>query len=221
VIIPPDSSSIQVIPTLLYKKLTMTLFVRPDRGSYTTYMSRTPAGGIEKEVLETLSAGDLLVGFLLSARSTRRMYKIARERATARYRTKLAIHRLIKDKYILQNGDMLSITNSGVLLLERTVTSVRESLDSTTWDGKWRIVSYDIPESLSGLRRQVRSILKRAGFIKLQNSVWIFPHECRELARLVKERSELKQHILYGVLESIEGEEQLRKKFRIKQSKRS
>lgn len=147
------------------------------------------------------------------------MYKIARERATARYRTKLALNRLIKGKYVVQDGDTLSITNSGILLLERTVKSVRESLHNKTWDGKWRVVSYDIPESLSDLRRQVRSVLKRAGFIKLQNSVWIFPHECRELAELIKERSELKRHVLYGVLESIEGEEQLRKKFHIKQSK--
>src|SRR3989344_5169870 len=78
---------------------------------------RTRLGTIEREVLEELSVGDLLVGFLCSARSTRRMYKIARERAKHRYHTRLAIERLTSEGHISRSGEFLSINTSGRRLL--------------------------------------------------------------------------------------------------------
>ncbi len=170
-------------------------------------------GAIEREVLEHLSTGDLLVGFLCSATSTRRMYKIARERAMHRYRTKNAIERLVQEGYIVQNGESLAISPTGKRILDTTIAAVRNSLEQRTWDGKWRIVAFDIPESLSVLRHRVRSILKRAGFMRLQNSVWVFPHDCVELSALIKEDARLRECVLYGVLEEIEGSARLKKLF--------
>ncbi len=173
-------------------------------------------GAIEREVLEQLTAGDLFIGFLCSARSTRQMYKIARERAMHRYRTKCAIERLVEEGYIVQKGDLLALSRTGKHLLDTTIASVRDTLEHRAWDGKWRIVAFDIPESLSVLRHRVRSILKRAGFIRLQNSVWVFPHECAQLSALIKEDPRLREHVLYGVLESIEEESRLKKIFSLR-----
>ena len=61
----------------------------------------------------------------------------------------------------------------------------------------------------------MREVLKRAGFQKLQHSVWIFPHECAELSLLIQEESGLKKHILYGVLDRIENEDRLKDLFRL------
>lgn len=101
----------------------------------------------------------------------------------------------------------------GESALGALVVQTRELLGKHTWDGKWRVVAFDIPEQLTTLRDKVRRILKETGFVKLQQSVWIFPHECEELVRLVQEESQLAPHILYGVLERIEGDAQLRKAF--------
>jgi len=43
------------------------------------------------------------------------------------------------------------------------------------WDGIWRIVAFDIPESLERLRAQLRRRLREHRFGWLQNSVWISP----------------------------------------------
>ena len=170
-------------------------------------------GTIEKEILEELSLGDLLVGFLCSVHSTRRMYRIAHERAMHRYRTRKAIDRLTAEGYVRRRGEHLAISGSGRQLLGAVIVQTRASLRTTTWDGKWRIITFDIPEELRLLRNAIRAILKRAGFVQLQRSTWIFPHECEELSRLIKQDTRLSSHVLYGVLEKIENDARLRHLF--------
>ena len=174
-------------------------------------------GTIEREVLDELTGGDLLYGFLLSARSTRRMFKLARERANYRYRRKLAIERLEELQFIRRRGKALSITEHGADALGQAIDKTARLLKKNApWDHRWRMVVFDIPEKYRRLRNQVRTILKRVGFIQLQQSVWIFPHECEEFVQFIQRESQLAPHILYGVLEKIEGEKELMRRFRIR-----
>lgn len=172
-------------------------------------------GSTEREMLDELSLGDILYGFLLSARSTRRFYKLAHERAAYRHRRKRALNRLIELKFITAAGERLSITDEGRTALRETVLKTVNLLKTASWDHKWRVAIFDIPEIYAPLRRKIRDVLKRAGFVQLQQSVWVFPHECKELVQLLQQESKLSKYILYGVLESIEGEERLRKLFRL------
>jgi|SRR3989338_1500047 len=173
-------------------------------------------GQIERDVLENLSGGDLLYGFLLSAHSSRRMFKLARERAMYRYRRKRALKRLVDSDYIRARGECLSITASGISALGDVVRKTQKLLETETWDHKWRIAIFDIPEIYASLRNKVRHTLKKAGFVQLQQSVWVFPHECEELVQLIKQESYLLKYILYGVLTQIENEARLKRIFRIR-----
>ena len=114
-------------------------------------------------------------------------------------------------------GEKLSLPSVGRSALGKAVDSTRHLLETQDWDYKWRIAAFDIPEKYSSLRDKVRDILKRAGFEKLQASVWIFPHECEELVQLIKKESNLSGYVLYGVLERIEDDDRLRKLFKLKQ----
>ena len=178
-----------------------------------TRKRRRSLGVLERELLEELTLGDMLYGMLLSARSTRLFYKLSREHAAARYRRKRAIERLIELEFIEKRAERLSITATGHTALIDRIEITKRLLETKTWDGKWRIVTFDIPEKYTLLRDKIRHILKRAGFVRLQHSVWIFPHECFELVALLKEESQLADHILYGVLERIENDGHLRKIF--------
>ena len=172
--------------------------------------SKRRLGRIEQEILESISGTDRLVGFLCSAHSTRAMYKIAIERARVRYRTKKAIESLVKKGYAARDGEILSITTSGRGAFENTIAKTRESLRETPWDGKWRIVAYDIPAPHNKLRDEVRYVLKQAGFRKLHHSIWIFPHDCKELSDLIRNDRRLKSCLVYGVLERFQGDESVR-----------
>lgn len=56
------------------------------------------------------------------------------------------------------------------------LTSAGEDLGSNEpkeWDGKWRIVMFDIPEEKRVIRNLFRRNLKKWGFKHLQKSVWV------------------------------------------------
>ena len=176
---------------------------------------RRGLGAQERNILEELSLGDVLYVYVVSARSTKLFYKNARERAAARYRRKKAIERLETWGYIERLDDSLSITAVGTIALGTIASKTRDLLRSKKWDHKWRIAAFDIPEKYTPLRNKVRDILKQAGFISLQQSIWVFPHECEELIQLIKQESNLTHYLLYGVLERIEDEDRLRKIFKL------
>jgi phenylacetic acid degradation operon negative regulatory protein len=50
------------------------------------------------------------------------------------------------------------------------------------WDGKWRMVLFDLPENERSLRDKLRKSLIGAGFGCMQRSVWIAPDPMTEMA---------------------------------------
>jgi phenylacetic acid degradation operon negative regulatory protein len=51
------------------------------------------------------------------------------------------------------------------------------------WDGKWRLVLFDLPEQKNTARVRLRRFLKDQSFGYLQNSVWITPDPLSELTK--------------------------------------
>lgn len=58
---------------------------------------------------------------------------------------------------------------------------IKMRLEDEKWDGKWRLVSWDIPESRRKARDLLRHQLKQLGFIKFQNSIWASKKNCTKL----------------------------------------
>jgi phenylacetic acid degradation operon negative regulatory protein len=52
---------------------------------------------------------------------------------------------------------------------------------SRPWDGVWRMVIFDVPESRNALRSRLRRNLRELRFGWLQNSVWLSPDPVHEL----------------------------------------
>ena len=73
----------------------------------------------------------------------------------------------------------------------------------------------DIKEEAVGLRRKIRNELIQFGFEKLQNSVWITPHDCEELIMLLKTDFGIGKDVLFIVADKVENEQELRKLFEL------
>lgn len=60
------------------------------------------------------------------------------------------------------------------------------------WDGRWRLLTFDIPEHKKGARQTFRRKIKELGFFHFQRSVFIFPYPCEkeidEMATLLEIR---------------------------------
>ncbi len=115
----------------------------------------------------------------------------------------------------MRSGEKYSITGKGTRAIGAAIGKTRAMLGKKPWDKKWRMVAFDIPQEHGSARARIRGILRRAGFVKLQQSIWVFPHECQELVDLIKEETHLASCILYGLLETIENDGRLRKAFRL------
>ena len=88
--------------------------------------------------------------------------------------------------------------------------SIRKPL---RWDRRWRMVIFDIEEHHKSDRTKIRRILQRLGFLRLQNSVWIHPHDCEELIALIKTDMRIGRDVLYVIADAIEFDRPLRQHF--------
>jgi len=55
------------------------------------------------------------------------------------------------------------------------------------WDGKWRIIIFDISQLKKIYREALRGKLKELGFYSLQKSVWIYPFDCQAETELLRD----------------------------------
>ena len=83
------------------------------------------------------------------------------------------------------------------------------------WDGKWRVLIFDIPESNRFIRATIRQTLAAVGFICLQGSVWIYPYPCEEFVALLKADLRIGKRLLYMIVEELESDGWLKEKFNL------
>jgi DNA-binding transcriptional regulator PaaX len=81
------------------------------------------------------------------------------------------------------------------------------------WDGKWRMLIFDIPEKRKQIRQQLRITLRSIGFERLQDSVWVYPYDCEDLIILIKADFEIGNDVLYVIADVIEHDKELRLHF--------
>lgn len=123
-------------------------------------------------------------------------------------RQKELIHRsrtrLIKQGFLKYENGMLSLTAKGESALRRLELNEYQMQKPKHWDGLWRVLIFDIPEKRRGLRDKVRWTLSAMGFVRLQNSVWLYPYDCEDLIMLLKADFKIGKDLLYLVIERME-----------------
>jgi phenylacetic acid degradation operon negative regulatory protein len=74
------------------------------------------------------------------------------------------------------------------------------------WDGIWRMVVFDVPESSTALRTRLRRRLHEFRFGWLQNSVWISPHPVDAFRQALGELALVPESLAYFEVRPIGGE---------------
>lgn len=83
------------------------------------------------------------------------------------------------------------------------------------WDGRWRIVIFDVWERRRAARDRLRALLMKVGFVRIQNSVWVYPYDCEELIAFIRADLKLGKGLLYIIAEGIEYDKHLRTHFKL------
>lgn len=91
-----------------------------------------------------------------------------------------------------------------------------ERLKIKKWDKQWRVIIFDLPETLKKWRDYLRRELKAMGFYPLQESVYIIPYPVTgEIDQMLKDWN-LRKYFRYLTVSEIDGEDFLRKIFDVK-----
>jgi DNA-binding transcriptional regulator PaaX len=114
---------------------------------------------------------------------------------------------LIK-KSIKFGRDVVELTKEGVKTLEFILP-----LRNQKWDGRWRVLIFDIPEHRRSVRTKIRNTLREKGFHRIQDSVWVIPYDCEDLVTLMKADLKVGKDLLYMIVDSIEGDRRLKDIF--------
>lgn len=123
-----------------------------------------------------------------------------------------ARRRLVGQGLLKQADGRLHLTPRGMV-----AAAVLESQYSLRrpkrWDGRWRVLTFDVPEYRKGVRDKIRRTLMHIGFLRLQDSVWVYPYDCEDLIVLLKADFKIGKEVLYMIVDELEGDGRLRKEF--------
>jgi len=130
------------------------------------------------------------------------------------YKIRVAFKKLSDKKLIAyqktSRGWSAHLTPLGKKHAEKLFTLDRIVIEKPkNWDGRWRVVIFDIWERRRPARNKLRYLLQKSGFYKIQNSVWVYPYDCEELIALLRVEMRLGNSVLYIIAEGIEQDQKL------------
>lgn len=118
------------------------------------------------------------------------------------------IHRLkhegIIKIYHSKNSNVIELSGKGKQKVGLLLAEEFEYQYPKIWDKKWRIVIFDIPERKKRNREILRNKLKEIGFIRLQDSVFVFPFDCNEVIDYLRNLLFIRSNVQYIIAETID-----------------
>ena len=115
--------------------------------------------------------------------------------------------------YITNNH---GLAKAGIILLNEEKIWSLSIARPARWDGKWRMVLFDIPAKKSRSRHSFRTRLKELGLVLYQNSVWVYPYPLEETIRAISDFYMISDCVLFAVAEKLNGEKSLERRFGLK-----
>lgn len=177
-------------------------------------------GYIQSALLAAIGISGLIVIGAAAPNTLRFIEGLVPNKHKFSYRVRGAAARLAKKgdiRFVERGGKKyLEITEQGKqrLAFEQGLAAVRRRAVGR-WDGRWRMVVFDIPETRRRTRLQLRTTLRSIGFVQLQASVWVYPYDCEEVVMLLKAELKTGAKVLYAIVEKIEFDQRLRQYFKL------
>lgn len=108
---------------------------------------------------------------------------------------------------INRNSNSVVLTNKGKIKLIENDKNVKV-------DGKTRMLSFDIPESIRKKRDQFRYSIKRIGYKQVQKSLWASPFARADQVDIVIKELGLGKYVVYLLVEKTDIEDYLKRLFK-------
>ncbi|TSC85845.1 MAG: phenylacetic acid degradation operon negative regulatory protein [Parcubacteria group bacterium Gr01-1014_8] len=174
---------------------------------------------IQDAMLMTLFGAAALTFVLMAPNAARLLKHIDPDfnrRRNASHRMRQALGRLEDKGFVRKVDGKFALTERGKREMGRLqqAEAIQPQIPRK-WDGLWRVVIFDIWEKRRRQRVQLRKMLQKIGFVKLQESVWIFPHPCEEFISFIRTELKLGPSVVYLIAQSIENDRKFRVHFKL------
>lgn len=116
-------------------------------------------------------------------------------------------------------GMTVKVTKEGKDIIRDVDIDSLELKRRGSWDGKWRLIIFDIPVSKNKNRLAFTDRIKKLGFVMIQKSVWAYPFECHEELMILRKFYGIENYVTYCKAIEIEDELSWRKKFNLRGEK--
>lgn len=171
---------------------------------------------LKKIILNTLYLSGAVSVALLAPNVLGALHRLGLDPTKRREESvRAARKRLIEEGLITEKSGMLSITKTGERELRMLDPRAYQLKKPKKWDGRWRVLIFDIPEKRKNIRLKLRLTLRTIGFVRLQDSVWIYPYECDDFVALLKTDFRIGKDLLYMIVDSLEGDQRFRTHFKL------
>lgn len=169
---------------------------------------------VQKIVLETVQAAGILAIGLVAPNVVGAMAKLGLITNPRQHElVRRSIDRLYAQGFLKHERGALALTANGSRALRRIQVKIFDHQRLRRWDGKWRVLIFDVPERKRALRDSIRATLRANGFTRVQNSVWVYPFDCEDWVNLWKAELNIGRTLLYLIVDSIEGDDALKRRF--------
>ena len=128
---------------------------------------------------------------------------------------KQSLRRLKERGFLLEKSNSLVVTKNGLKFFRKQNLLARSNELPSKWDGKWRLISFDVPVKNEAERQQLRSFLKEFNFFQLHKSVWVSPYKLAEDFWQLLIDYELNEYCKMMTVEIIEGGEEMKHFFHL------
>jgi len=178
-------------------------------------------GTLKQKIILLLMAG-VALGFSRSSLQHYRIYKnIGKEwKKINERKLKEGISELYRSKIVKEkanpDGSFTFVLSEKGKLKALTYHFNQIEIKKETWDKKWRIVFFDVPEKYRWGRDSLRKKLKELGFYELQKSVFIFPYECKDEIDFIVEYYGIRKYVRFAIIDYIDNDVYLKTKFSLK-----
>ena len=147
-----------------------------------------------------------------------RLLKTTGINARLRFKTKRALARLKvrgEIEFVSQGGKaFVRLTERGEQALAMHAEKVKlASSKPRKWDQRYRLIIFDVPERRKRIRDLLRREMRGVGFLRIQDSAWLYPYDCEEFISLLKADLHIGKDVLYAVVDSIDNDAWVRKHF--------
>jgi hypothetical protein len=174
---------------------------------------------IQHAVLAAVAVTGVIAFAAVAGNALQLLDYLPNEKYNFKYRMKSVTGRLVAKGYanwVERDGKkFLRITLEGRKAFAFEQAKVALINQKKKWDGRWRMVAFDIPERRRAVRFRLRAVMHEIGFVRLQDSLWVYPYDCEDFIALLKAELKIGKDALYAIADTIEHDKNLRRHFNL------